>query len=430
MLALLLNSGPGDANPVVGVLLALTIILVVSKVGGDLAMRAGQPAVLGELGAGILIGNLGLVGFQGIDFIGTDAYVSLLAELGVVLLLFEVGLASTVSEMAKVGVSATVVAVLGVVAPLLLGWSVAAVLLPHLSRYAHVFIGAALTATSVGITARVLRDLRRSDSAEGRIILGAAVIDDVLGLLVLAAVGGVIGAANSGHAASFLDFGLIAGKAGAFLLGAVVLGGFFSPRIFKAAFRLRGSGLMIVSALVICFLFSFAAAMAGLAPIVGAFAAGLVLEPVHYQNLGGHGDDFRLEDLLAPVTSFLVPVFFVLMGFRVDLSGFAEPRTLGLALALTAVGIVGKQACALGVRRGTDRLSVGIGMIPRGEVGLIFANLGLGMKIAGKPILDQSSFSAIVIMVILTTLVTPPALRWSLSRNDRRQRGDRPAQPA
>ena len=264
VLTALLDSSPsGDVNPVSGVLLVLAIILVSSKVGGDLAMRLGQPAVLGELASGILLGNLGLVGFHALDSIRRDPYIILLAEIGVVLLLFEVGLASTVREMAKVGISATIVAVLGVVAPLFLGWGVGAVLLPHGSVYAHVFIGSALTATSVGITARVLRDLKRSDSAEGRIILGAAVIDDVLGLVVLATVGGIIGAANNGGTVSVLDIGLIVGKAAGFLVTAVLLGGFLSPRIFKAAFRLRGSGVLIVSGLVICFLFSYAASRAG-----------------------------------------------------------------------------------------------------------------------------------------------------------------------
>jgi Kef-type K+ transport system membrane component KefB len=430
VLTALLDVSASDASPVSGVLLALAIILVSSKLGGDLAMRLGQPAVLGELAAGILLGNLGLVGFHTLDSIRRDPYILLLAEIGVVLLLFEVGLASTVREMAKVGLSATIVAVLGVVTPLFLGWGVGALLLPQASIYAHVFIGSALTATSVGITARVLRDLKRSDSAEGRIILGAAVIDDVLGLVVLATVGGLIGAANNGGTVSVLDIGLIVGKAAGFLITAVLLGGFLSPRIFKAAFRLRGSGVLIVSGLVICFLFSYAAARAGLAPIVGAFAAGLVLEPVHYQNLGGHDDDFQLEDLLAPVTSFLVPVFFVLMGLRVDLAGFANPRVVVLALTLTIAAIIGKQACALGVGRGVDRLSIGLGMIPRGEVGLIFANMGLAIKVAGKPILDPTTFSAIVTMVILTTVVTPPALRWSLSRHARSERARRFPRPA
>jgi Kef-type K+ transport system membrane component KefB len=149
---------------------------------------------------------------------------------------------------------------------------------------------------------------------------------------------------------------------------------------------------------------------------VGAFAAGLVLEPVHYRELAGEKTDRSLESLLSPVTAFLVPVFFVLMGIRIDLASFARPGILLFSLALTAVAMLGKQACALGVGRGIDRLSVGIGMIPRGEVGLIFANMGLQMTIGGAPLLDAGAYSSIVIMVILTTLVTPPALRWSLSR--------------
>lgn len=399
-----------------GVLLAIAVMLIAAKLGGDLAIRIGQPAVLGELVIGLILGNLGLLGVHGLDFIRGDPFVALLAELGVILLLFEVGLGSTVREMTKVGLPALLVAVLGVVVPFGLGWGASALLLPGASVYVHVFIGAALTATSVGITARVLGDLGRADSPEARIILGAAVIDDVLGLVVLTTVAALIGAANASAAISALDIGLVLLKAGGFLVGAVVVGGFVSPRLFGAALRLRGSGLLIASALVICFLFSYAASAAGLAPIVGAFAAGLVLEPVHYRGRAGAKDDQPLETLLAPVTAFLVPIFFVLMGMRIDLGAFARPGVLALSAALTVAAIVGKQACALGVGRGIDRLSVGIGMIPRGEVGLIFANMGLGLSLAGTPILDSSTFSAIVIMVIVTTLVTPPALRWSLAR--------------
>jgi Kef-type K+ transport system membrane component KefB len=199
----------------------------------------------------------------------------------------------------------------------------------------------------------------------------------------------------------------------------VLLGGFLIPRIVKAALRLRGSGLVVASALMICFVFSFAAARAGLAPIVGAFAAGLVLEPVHYQNRYAPADESGLEELLAPITSFLVPIFFVLMGMRVELLSFTQPKVVGLALALTLVGIVGKQACGLGVGRGVDRLSVGIGMIPRGEVGLIFASIGAALSVGGRPLFDPGTFSALVMMVILTTLATPPLLRWSLARSAR-----------
>src|SRR6266404_185702 len=314
-----------NADPLPGVLLALSVMLIAAKVGGDLAIRIGQPAVLGELAVGILIGNLSLVGIDGLDYIKGEAYIGLLAELGVVLLLFEIGLGSTVRDMMKVGVPALIVAVLGVVTPFALGWGVTSVLLSSASVYVHVFLGATLTATSVGITARVLGDLQRADTAEAHIILGAAVIDDVLGLVVLTTVAAIISAAND-HVAIFgLAIAVVLLKAVGFLIGAVIVGGFVSPRLFGAAVRLRGGGVLIVVALVICFLFSYAASAAGLAPIVGAFAAGLVLEPVHYRALAGDKTDLSLESLLSPVTAFLVPVFFVLMGIRIDLASFARP---------------------------------------------------------------------------------------------------------
>jgi len=416
MLLALATAAVGE-SPIGQVLIALAVVLASGKLGGDLAIRLNQPAVLGELVAGILVGNLGLLGFHALEGLKTDPYLGIFAEIGVVLLLFEVGLASTVHEMAKVGVSASIVAVLGVIAPMLLGWGVGAVLLPHASVYTHVFLGAALTATSVGITARVFRDLRASDSAEARIVLGAAVIDDVLGLVVLAAVGGIIATADKGQSVSLGAIGFIVFKAAGFLVGAILVGGLLSPRLFRATLRLKGTGLLLSTALVLCFLFGFAALSVGLAPIVGAFAAGLVLEPVHYQNVSPEPREHTVEELLAPVTSFLVPIFFVLMGLRVDMSIFAHGNILILSGALTFVAILGKQVCGLGVGKGINRMTIGLGMIPRGEVGLIFANMGLTITVKGEPVFSQECFSAIVIMVILTTLVTPPALRWSLARS-------------
>jgi Kef-type K+ transport system membrane component KefB len=154
----------------------------------------------------------------------------------------------------------------------------------------------------------------------------------------------------------------------------------------------------------------------GLAPIVGAFAAGLILERVHYTDFV-HRDERTLEELIQPITSFLVPVFFVIMGMRTDLRAFADSSVLLLALAITTVAILGKLVCAFGVLGGVaDRLTVGLGMIPRGEVGLIFANIGLGLTIGDTPVVSPHEFSALVVMVILTTMVTPPLLKWSLAR--------------
>jgi Kef-type K+ transport system membrane component KefB len=168
--------------------------------------------------------------------------------------------------------------------------------------------------------------------------------------------------------------------------------------------------------LAFCFTLSWLADAIGLAPIVGAFAAGLILEDVHYRKFLDRGEP-SLEVQVHPLSSSLVPVFFVLMGMRTDLGSFLEPGVLGLAAALTAVAIIGKQACSLGViGAGIDRISVGLGMIPRGEVGLIFANIGLALTVRGEPVIDRSTFSAVVVMVMVTTLVTPLALKWSLGR--------------
>src|SRR6266436_4391540 len=240
-------------DPVAPVLLALAAILAGAKLGGDLAERIGQPAVLGELVVGILLGNLDLVGVSWFRGVAADHTVDGLARLGVVLLLFEVGLESTVGDMLKVGGRSLVVAVLGVVTPWVLGWGVGALLLPDHSPYVHAFLGATLTATSVGITARVLKDLGRAQSSEARIILGAAVIDDVLGLVILAAVAAVIAAADSGAALSYGALALVLAKALAFLFGALSLGVVLSPRLFSFASRLRGRGVLLATALVFCF---------------------------------------------------------------------------------------------------------------------------------------------------------------------------------
>jgi Kef-type K+ transport system membrane component KefB len=356
------------------------------------------------------------VGFDGFDGIKGDAAINILASLGVLVLLFEVGLESTVSQMMHVGLSSLVVATLGVVAPFALGWGVSAWLLPDASVYLHVFVGATLCATSVGITARVFKDLGRSRSNEARVILGAAVIDDVLGLVILSAVTGLIVAADRGQAFTPATVLGPLAKAIVFLAGSLALGVAVSPRLFALASRLRAPGVLLAAGLAFCFLLSWLANAIDLAPIVGAFAAGLILEPVHYRAFVDRGEH-SLEELVHPIASFLVPIFFVLMGMRTDLRSFAETGVLGLACALTVAAIAGKQACSLGViGKGVDRWTVGLGMIPRGEVGLIFANIGLGLTVGGERIVDAATFSAIVVMVIVTTMVTPFALKWRLGR--------------
>jgi Kef-type K+ transport system membrane component KefB len=409
------------SDPVTPVVLALAVILAAAKLGGHLAVQVGQPAVLGELVAGVVLGSLDLAGIGWFGGIETDPTVDFLARLGVVILLFEVGLESTVRDMLKVGLPSLLVAVLGVAAPFALGWGVGALLLPERSAYVHAFLGATLTATSVGITARVLQDLGHSKSPEARVILGAAVIDDVLGLVILAVVSGAITAANQGESLSSGEIALVLGKAVAFLFGALALGVHLSPRMFAIASRLGGRGVLLATALVFCFGLAYLAAIIGLAPIVGAYAAGLILEDVHFRDFVNRGEQ-QLEHLVYPISSFLVPIFFVLMGMQVQLAEFAKLDVLGLAAILTVAAIIGKQACSLGaLGRPLDRISIGIGMIPRGEVGLIFANIGLGLSIAGQRIVDEGIFSAVVIMVIVTTMAMPPALKWSLARGARQR---------
>lgn len=410
------SENSGHSDPSATVVLYLAIILLTAKLGGDIATRVGQPAVLGELVVGIVLGNLTLAGFSGLEPLKTDASIDILARIGVLILLFEVGLESTVAQMMKVGLSSFFVATLGVIAPFALGWGVGAWLLPEASVYAHAFLGATLCATSVGITARVLKDLNRSQSREARVILGAAVIDDVMGLIILAVVMGIITAADKGEQLSYYNVAAVLGKAMTFLIGSLVLGVYLSPKLFHLASKLKARSVLLAIGLSFCFLLSWLANAIELAPIVGAFAAGLILEDLHYRDFVSRGEH-SLEDLIHPISSFLVPIFFVLMGMRTDLRSFAQPGILTLAAVLTVAAIIGKQACAFGVvGKGIDKLSVGIGMIPRGEVGLIFANIGLTLTIGNQPVISQPIYSAVVIMVIVTTMVTPPLLKWSMNR--------------
>jgi Kef-type K+ transport system membrane component KefB len=394
------------------VLAALVLMILGGKLGGTLFAAIKQPPVLGELAVGVVLGNLGLVGFHGLDSLRSLASIDLLAQIGVLFLLFSVGLESDASKMMAVGASSFVVAALGVVAPMVLGYFCSAWFFPTHASLTHWFVGATLCATSVGITARVLTELRKVSSVEGRIILGAAVIDDVMGLIVLAVVAGIIRAADAGQTFHVTSVLWIVFKSIAFLVGAIVIGQWLSRRVFVLAARLPGESLLLPLALAFCFGLSYLAGRAGLAPIVGAFAAGLILEEVHYRDLRQRDERKRdIHELLEPITSFLVPVFFVLMGMRVDLAAFGRPGVLGFAAVLTLAAIVGKQICGLGVfEKGADRIAIGLGMIPRGEVGLIFAGIGSTLMLAGERVIDDAVFSAVVVMVALTTLLTPPLL--------------------
>jgi Kef-type K+ transport system membrane component KefB len=413
--------GPSRAGPVV---LGLAILVVAAKCGGLLAERWGQPAVLGELLVGIGAGNVlpPLFGERGIAFVRGDPTLHVLAEIGVLILLFDVGLEADLRALVRVGPSAALIAAIGVVVPFALGWGTARWLLPESSTLAHVFVGATLTATSVGITVRILKDLGALQSREGQVILGAAVLDDILGLVVLAVVSGLVAAfAAGGPGLSALAVTGIVLKAIAFLGITVGLGHQLSGPIVRLAARTGQHGILLVFGLAICFALAFVAELIGLAGIVGAFAAGLLLDP-YGEGVRAREEEATLSELLHPLSSLFVPLFFVLMDIQVDVASLVSRDSASFAAVLVLVAVGGKLACAAGVVGcGINRLTVAIGMIPRGEVGLIFAGIGAALVLDGDPLLSQAAFSALVLMVVVTTLLTPIGLRWALppTRPDR-----------
>ncbi|HET6837135.1 MAG TPA: cation:proton antiporter [Gemmatimonadales bacterium] len=386
-----------------GLFVTLATMLVAAKLLGELAERIGQPAVLGELIAGVLLGGsvLGIVPTEG----AASEVVHVFAELGVVLLLFEIGLETDLREMFRVGPAALSVASVGVALPFLLGFLYWAYV-PHGASggatdltTAAIFVGATLTATSVGITARVLSDLNQMHSPEARIIIGAAVIDDVLGLVILTVVAGLA----SGAALELLGVLRIFAVAVGFLVVAVLVGRFAAPRLFDLVVRMRVRYVLLVFSIVFALGLAALAALAGSALIIGAFAAGVILS--------GTNQFDTIEREVRPVASIFAPIFFVSVGASVNL-GLLDPTRegaagiLGVAAVLTVLAMLGKLAAgwaAPWVR--VRRLVVGVGMIPRGEVGLIFADIG---RRAG--ILNEAVFGAILLMVMATTFVAPPAL--------------------
>jgi Kef-type K+ transport system membrane component KefB len=399
----------GEVGPI---LFSLIIILLAAKFGGDLVQRMKQPAVLGELIFGMIIGNLALLGIHIFEPFKHLITIEILAEIGVIILLFEVGLESSLKEMLSVGLTSIFVALLGVVVPFMLGWGVSAMFFPEESIFIHIFIGATLTATSVGITARVLKDIHKIRTREAKIILGAAVIDDILGLVVLAVVVGLVGAHNTGGNLSSLRILWIVAKAFLFIFGALAIGTALAPHFFRMASKLRAQSVLITFSLMFCFAFALAADRVGLAPIVGAFAAGMILSGVNFEDMFLH-EKRPLEDLLQPISAFLVPIFFVYMGMNVDLSTFGNYQVIFFALVLTLAAVVGKQICSLvGVfEKKINFWVIGVGMIPRGEVGLIFVGIGAKLYIDGERVVSPDVYSAIIIMVMITTLVTPPILK-------------------
>lgn len=372
-------------------LLNLAIILTAAKIGGEIAERINQPAVLGELIAGVLLGPsmLGLV--EPLELI------KFLAEIGLILLLFKVGLESDITELMRVGPSAGIVAVTGLIAPFILGYFI--ILWLGMEPLVAIFIGATLTATSIGITARVLADMNKSTTREARIILGAAVLDDIAGLLILSIVTSMI----TVGAVSAMDIVRISVSAAVFLALAIVVGIRTAPSLLRIVLRMRVRGRIIVAAFVFSLWLSYLADLVGLATIVGAFAAGLILAKTDQR--------VHIEEMIKPMTDIFVPIFFVSIGILVDLRTFLDLKVLYVAGLLVVVAILGKMLTGFTVRGKVNRLAIGVGMIPRGEVGLIFAGIGISLGV-----IDDALYSALILMVIVTTFLTPIMMKKVLKQ--------------
>jgi len=425
--------GDHEANAAIS-FLWIAIILIIAKLSG-LVERFGQPAVLGELVAGVFLGNLYLGGIGAFELIKHNEIIKFLAEFGVVILLFQIGLESNIAKMRKVGMRAFLVALVGVLAPFILGtYIVGPWLMPDLAQNTYLFLGAALTATSVGITARVFKDFGKLQMPEAQIVLGAAVLDDVMGLIILAIITAIvtIGSVSMGVIT------LIAAKAILFLVGSIVGGQLLAPYIGSFFSRIHsGFGMKLTVALAFGLIFAWIADRVGLAPIVGAFAAGLVLDPVHFRRFQDpaiikeikeclpeadasikgkincileHHSDRHIETLLEPIANIFVPIFFVFTGMEVKLLTFFDPKIILVALGITVLAFVGKLLAGAFAGK-VNKWIVGVGMIPRGEVGLIFASIGKSLGVVSDEV-----FSVIVVMVILTTLVTPMVLSALLKR--------------
>lgn len=391
--------------PVTEVLLDILIVLVAAKIAAEVAERIGFPPVVAEILAGVVIGPSVL------DLVGTEETLLVLGEIGVILLLLQVGMEMDLGELGAVGRASVSVAFVGVAVPMVTGFGVS-----ELFGYepkVSLFLGAALAATSVGITARVFSDLRALASVEARTVLGAAVADDVLGLVILTVVVRIV---SEGSVSVLSVLGIVA-VAILFLVVTTILGVRLAPPLFQFLQRnARSPGTIVALALAFTLLFAELADAAQLAPIVGAFVAGLALSRSTVSE--------RISRDLAPVGHLFIPVFFLQIGIDVEVEKFFDLHVLGIASALLAVAIVGKLVAAVGAFGSpSDKVLIGIGMIPRGEVGLIFATIGLQEGILGDDL-----YAALLLVVLATTLIAPPLLRWRLHAIQS-TRSSRPVEP-
>lgn len=423
-----------DENHLAYLLLVIAVILIAAKVF-HLIEKANQPLVIGELVAGIVLGNLALFGITIFTDFSHEPVIEFLAEFGVILLLFQIGLESNITELRKAGLQSLIVACIGAFVPFILGtWVVGPLLLPGQQFITYLFLGASLAATSVGITARVFKDLGFLKTKAATIVIGAAVIDDVLGLIILA----VVSAMAVGGDVSVASVGWILVKSVGFLLGSIIIGQFSAPWISKAFSKIStGTGTKFTMAIAFSLLFSAIAKLIGLEPIIGAFAAGLVLDHVHFRafkapgiveevtevmqevpeksrkkvaSIMNHFADRSVEDTIEQLALFFVPIFFVVTGMGVSLAALFSFKILLLALGISLAAFIGKYVSGLFLK-GDQRMIVGLAMIPRGEVGLIFAAVGRSLNV-----IDDEIFSLIVAVVLITTIVGPFLLSQQLKK--------------
>jgi len=450
-------------DPVAPVILGVTGILFFALIGRYLARQSGQPTVLGELLMGVALGNIGyLLSFDFIEILrvgpvlfeiteqslagapviettrnvldsktadqvieilrGTNGpaliqvahAVDVFSRYGVIFLLFLVGLETSTREMREVGGDSIRVALIGVIAPFVLGFFTIWWLMPELSFNVDLFVAATLGATSIGISARVLKELNLTKSREARIIMGAAVFDDILGLIILAVITGIIlsGGIEVTNVISIILLSAL------FLVLAFGMGPYFlnlTIRMVKR-FSLGEAKLFIVFLFVMTL--AWLANAVGLATIIGAFAAGVILNEGYFESLDTKAKSLSIKDLIAPLEAILVPIFFVLMGVQVKLEMFMDLQVIYMTTGLLTAAIIGKVMCGIGVRAKSNRLAIGFGMLPRGEVGLVFAAIGKSLGV-----INDALFASVVLMVIITTLLAPPLLRWNLLRHPLAQTG-------
>jgi Kef-type K+ transport system membrane component KefB len=449
------------SDPIAPVILGVTGLLFVALLGRFGARKLGQPSVLGELTVGIIVGNLAY--FYGFDLIlvlregphvfdalqqflhdasgnqtqctdvmsGPDRRilellggpngahllqishtVDVFSRYGIIFLLFLVGLETNISEMRRVGTDSVRVALIGVVLPFLLGVAASYAFARETDLNTALFLGAALGATSIGITATVLNELQLSKSRLAHTIMGAAVFDDILGLLMLATISGIVvsGGFELGHVGRIIVLALV------FLGGAVYLGPYFLRAIIRLMRHLDLVEAKMFVSYMFVMLLAWLANFAGLATIIGAFTAGVILHDAYFKYWGDHaGHKVSIRDLIMPLEVILVPIFFVLMGLQVKLESFLRWDVVWLASGLLVAAILGKLLAGLGASKPTNRFAIGAGMLPRGEVGLIFAAIGKELGVV-----NDALFSSLVLVVIITTLLGPPLFKLGLRKEEQR----------